>query len=141
VEGDAVVAVAIEGERDAVEGLAVARRQGGGDLAEQRVTGAVVGQRGNHAWRVDHALVHPPTVGPPARPALERVEQRVLAADPSRHQLDPGAAGERPPTGPGKGAIEGGAAAAEEPKLADDRGHGSGSYATRIAAPASLSSV
>jgi hypothetical protein len=67
-------------------------------LEEHGVSGAVVRQSGDEPRNIDDLLVHPaPLVLPPGRPA-ERLEQGVMALEPARQVIDPGASGERQAT-------------------------------------------
>src|SRR6185312_9186523 len=65
VPGDAVAPIAVVAEAEAREGRLVAGAEQETNLFEQRVPRTVVGERGQKARHVHHAVVQRPPLGPP----------------------------------------------------------------------------
>ena len=91
VEGGAVLAAAVRGERHPRERASVPRGERGLHRRQQRVPGPVVRPGGHESRHVDDAVVHSAALGLPAGGGPEHLEHGLVPLDPLRQVVDPGA--------------------------------------------------
>ncbi len=89
VEGHAVAAVAVRGQRHPRQRSAVVGRERVAHEGDQRMPGAVLRPRRDQPRDVHHPLVHHPAVRLPRGRGPERVQHRLVALDPLRQVVDP----------------------------------------------------